>query len=130
MPGTSRSGGDRVANGEDTFPRDGLPSRPRDFTKAENEYWNTLLEQIPVEILRRVDAHQLANLCESLAGRDAYYAALRADRMNKEVFNMWLKCCQQIQKASPVFGLGPLDRRRMKLAKAPDADNAEEWSDD
>lgn len=127
MVATNRSGGDRVANGQDTFPLDGLPSRPAHFDKDENEFWTLLLSQLPNELLRRVDAHQLQSLCENMAMRNKYYAELKRDPLDKTVFSHYMRCVQQIGRLSPVFGLGPIDRRRMKIdAKAAD-DDADEW---
>ena len=124
--GGARSGGDRVANGNDTFPQDGLPSRPATFSKAENEYWTSLLDQIPNDLLRRVDTHQLRTLCECMALRDTLYKTLKADPLDKTVFSHYMRSVQQIQKLSPVFGLGPIDRRRMKL-EPQDEDDGDEW---
>lgn len=126
MPGTSRSGGDRVANGADTFPRDGLPSRPDSFNKQENHYWTSLLDQLPNEILRRIDTHQLRTLCECMALRDGLYKTLKADPLDKTVFSHYMRTVQQIQRLSPVFGLGPIDRRRMKVEQ-PAEDEGEDW---
>lgn len=125
MAGTSRSGGDRVANGTDTFPKDGLPSRPMAFTEAENEYWTLLLSQIPNELLRRVDAHQLRTLCECMALRDRLYVSVKRDPHDKLAFSHYIRTVQQIQKLSPVFGLGPLDRRRMKIETQQEEE--EDW---
>jgi len=125
MSGTSRSGGDRVANGEDTFPRDGLPSRPSHFDKEHNEVWTRSLSQIPNELLRRVDAEQLQSLVESIVSRNTYYQALLKNRADKETFSLWMRSMQNIQKLSPVFGLGPLDRRRMKLSTQQEDES--EW---
>jgi hypothetical protein len=127
MSGTTRSGGDRVANGEDTFPRDGLPSRPMGLSKAETEYWTQLLSQLPNEILRRVDVHQLKSLCECLAARDDLVKLMRDDRLDKDAFSHYMRTIQMIAKLSPVFGLGPIDRRRIKLATAQE-DTEDEWS--
>jgi hypothetical protein len=127
MPGTTRSGGDRVANGDDTFPRDGLPSRPMGLSKPETEYWTQLLSQLPNELLRRVDVHQLRSLCECLATRDGLVKLLRDNPLDKDVFSHYMRTIQMIAKLSPVFGLGPIDRRRMKIAAPPD-DNEDEWS--
>lgn len=126
MAGTSRSGGDRVANGSDTFPKDGLPSRPAGFSKAENEYWTTLLDQIPNDLLRRVDSHQLRTLCECMSLRDRLYSVLADDPLDKTVFSHYMRTVQQIQKLSPVFGLGPIDRRRMKL-ETKEEESEDEW---
>lgn len=130
MAGTSRSGGDRVANGDDSFPRDGLPSRPSDFGEEHNKIWTQLMSQIPNELLRRVDAVQLQSLVENIVERNAYYKLLQQDRTDKTIFSHWMRCTQQIQRLSPVFGLGPLDRRRMKLAQQDNDDDADDWSDD
>ena len=127
--GGTRSGGDRVANGEDTFPRDGLPSRPARFSKEENEYWTLLLSQIPNELLRRVDNHQLATLCECMALRDKLYPKVKADLLDKALYSHYMRAVQQIQRLSPVFGLGPIDRRRMKLVQHEEQTD-DEWSDD
>jgi len=124
MPGTSRSGGDRVANGSDTFPKDGLPSRPASL--SVNEYWTTLLDQIPNDLLRRVDSHQLRTLCECLALRDRLYEVLADDPLDKTVFSHYIRTVQQIQRLSPVFGLGPIDRRRMKIEQH-EQETEEEW---
>lgn len=126
MPGTSRSGGDRVANGADTFPRDGLPSRPETFSKQENVYWTSLLDQLPNEILRRVDSHQLRTLCECMALRDRLYKTLSVDPLDKTVFSHYMRTVQQIQRLSPVFGLGPIDRRRMKVEQADESED-DDW---
>ena len=124
--GGARSGGDRVANGSDSFPQDGLPSRPAAFSKAENEYWTTLLDQIPNDLLRRVDSHQLRTLCECMALRDKLYQLVADDPLDKTVFSHYLRTVQQIQRLSPVFGLGPIDRRRMKL-EPQEEESHDEW---
>lgn len=125
--GGARSGGDRVANGEDTFPKDGLPSRPANFDKEHNETWTLLMGQIPNDLLRRVDAIQLQSLCENMVSRNRYYKLVQDDPLDKTAFSHWMRCTQQIQRLSPIFGLGPLDRRRMKIAQQEE-DNEDEWS--
>lgn len=127
--GGAMSGGDRVANGQDTFPVDGLPIKPEAMPMDESVYWDTLMDQIPDEILRRVDAHQLVSVCESLASRDAYYAELVKDRLDKNVFSMWMRSVQAIERLSRVFGMAPIDRRRMKLSGGTDEGSEDEWSD-
>lgn len=130
MSATSRSGGDRVANGDDTFPKDGLPSRPSHFGKEENEFWTLLLGQLPNDLLRRVDAHQLQSLCENMAMRDKYYRELKNDPLDKTVFSHYMRCVQQIGRLSPVFGLGPIDRRRMKIAAPAEVDDVDNWENE
>ncbi len=129
MSGTSRSGGDRVANGSDTFPVDGLPAKPESFEEAESGYWDELLKQIPHELLRKVDCHQLRTLAECMAMRDRLWITLQTDLTDKTIFSHYMRTVQQIQRLSPVFGLGPIDRRRMKLSGQPEEVNEDEWSD-
>lgn len=128
MPGTSRSGGDRVANGQDTFPRDGLPSRPPGLSKEENTYWTLLLDQIPNELLRRVDVHLLRKVCECMSLGDLYIKQLHQDPLGRHTLNSYLKVTAVVKQLSPVFGLGPIDRRRMKLEQQQAGDDADEWS--
>ena len=123
--GGTRSGGDRVANGCDTFPQDGLPSRPVRVMTVD-EYWTQLLDQIPNDLLRRVDVHQIRTLCECMALRDRLYKTLSDDPLDKTVFSHYMRTVQQIQRLSPVFGLGPIDRRRMKL-EPQEAEEQDEW---
>lgn len=126
MSSTSRCGGDRVANSDDTFPRDGLPSRPMGLSKPETEYWTQLLSQLPNDLLRRVDVHQLRSLCECLAARDDLIKLMRENRLDKDAFSHYMRTIQQIARLSPVFGLGPIDRRRMKIAQ-PATEEESEW---
>lgn len=127
--GGSHSGGDRVANGIDTFPRDGLPSRPSCFDRGENEYWTLLMRQIPNELLRRVDAHQLRTLCECLALRDKLLPVLK-EAATIPNLSSYLRVVQQIQRLSPLFGLAPLDRRRMKIGAVEESDAASDWENE
>lgn len=59
--------------------------------------------------------------------RDKYYAELQRDPLDKTVFSHYMRCVQQIGRLSPVFGLGPIDRRRMKIATAQPGDDADDW---
>jgi hypothetical protein len=129
MPGTSRSGGDRVANGHDSFPRDGLPSRPTGMSKAENETWTMVMNQLPNELLRRVDCHNLRTLCECIVMRDKLISLLRDDPVDRGIMNNYIKVGQQISRLSAQYGLSPIDRRRMKIEASDDLSSIDEWSD-
>lgn len=128
MAGTNTSGGDRVANGADTFPKDGQPSRPMDLTKEQTAYWSELVNQIPTEMLRRVDTHKLKNVCVLLATRDRLVKELETDTDLKCVSKLVL-VINAIKGHSALFGMSPLDRRRIKLEPQEEEDDAEEWSD-
>jgi hypothetical protein len=97
------------------------------LSKPETEYWTSLLSQLPNDLLRRVDVHQLRSLCECLAARDELIKSWRETRADKDLFSLYMRTIQMIAKLSPVFGLGPIDRRRMKIA-APPEDSEDEWS--
>lgn len=129
MAGTNRSGGDRVANGQDTFPRDGMPSRPLDLTKEEQELWTVLMSQIPNEFLRRVDSHQIKTLCELLAAKDRVAKAMKNDPEDMRIVRTYINVSQQLNRLSALYGLSPLDRRRMKIETEQSGDDEDEWSD-
>lgn len=60
-----------------------------------------------------------------MAMRDAIYPDLKADLLDKTLFSHYMRTVQQIQKLSPVFGLGPIDRRRMKIET--EQEDEEDW---
>lgn len=126
MVATNRSGGDRVANGSDSFPHDGLPSRPTDLTKDENKIWTQLMSQIPNDLLRRVDSHNLKTVCELIALKDRLGKAMKADPQDMRIVAKYLSTCQQINRLSSQYGLSPIDRRRMKLEKQEE-ESDDEW---
>jgi len=126
MVATNRSGGDRVANGADSFPKDGLPSRPIDLTKEENQIWTDLMNQIPNDLLRRVDSHNLKTVCELIALKDRLGLSMKNDPEDMRIVAKYLSTCQQINRLSSQYGLSPIDRRRMKL-DAKDEESDDEW---
>jgi hypothetical protein len=129
MVATNRSGGDRVANGEDTFPRDGLPSRPMDLTKDQSQIWSDLMSQLPNEILRRVDSHNLKTMVILLWTRDQLAKVVTGDPQDLRSIAKLVSVSQQINRLSGQYGLSPIDRRRMKLAQVDNSDDADDWSD-
>jgi hypothetical protein len=64
-----------------------------------------------------------------MALRDTLYSQVKADLLDKTLFSHYMRTVQQIQRLSPVFGLGPIDRRRMKL-EGQTEETDDEWSDD
>lgn len=127
MPGTSRSGGNRTS-GEDNFPQTGLPSRPTDWRKDESEVWTHLINQIPHELLRAVDSYQLKILCELIVREKALAKLLRDDPTDLPVNRAHLQVAQQISKLSAMFGLSPIDRRRIRLQPQVPDDDADDWA--
>lgn len=126
MVATNRSGGDRVANGQDSFPQDGLPSRPMDLAKDEMEVWSQLIDQIPNDLLRRVDAHNLKTICELICLKDRLGKSMKSDPEDMRYVAKYLSACQQINRLSGQYGLSPIDRRRMKL-EPQEAEEQDEW---
>jgi hypothetical protein len=127
MPGTSRSGGNRTTS-DDNFPQDGLPSRPNDFTPELNQVWNSLLEQIPHELLRRVDGYQLGILCEFIIRERKLAAACRDDLTDDKLLRAHLQAAQHVAKLSAMYGLSPIDRRRIRLLPTKVEDEIDEWA--
>lgn len=126
MPATSRSGGNRTAS-DDNFPFDGVPSRPSPWGKEENEVWTTLLAQIPPELLRRSDAYQLKILCELIVRERKLAEQCRMDALDHKANRSHLQVSQHICRLSTMFGLSPIDRRRIRLQPQKPQDDADEW---
>lgn len=127
MVATSRSGGDKSANGSDCFPQDGLPSKPTSLPKEESQVWNELLGQIPAELLRRADAYQLQILCECIVTNRSLLKAMRADPADLPNHRAYNQTAAHISRLSSQFGLSPIDRRRLKFDHAS-GDDADDWA--
>jgi phage terminase small subunit len=123
-------GGNRVSNGQDTFPRDGLPSRPMTLTDAETKVWTSLMSQIPNELLRRIDAVQLTTLCELIVEKDELGKLMKEQRGNLPLVRTYINTAQQINRSSAMFGLSPIDRRRMKLEQVDEQDDIADWENE
>jgi phage terminase small subunit len=129
MASTSRCGGNRTAS-DDNFPIDGLPSRPSDWGKAENEVWTKLMAQIPHELLRTADSYQLAILCDLIVRERKLAKLVRDDVADLPTNRAHLQVSQQISRLSAMFGLSPIDRRRIRLNPQSPTDEAEEWANE
>lgn len=125
MVATNRSGGDRVANGDDTFPRDGLPSRPMGLTKDQSQIWTDLMSQLPNELLRRIDTVNMKSLVITIWSRDKLAEAVTNDPSDLKVFTKFLAASQAIIRLSSMYGMSPIDRRRMKIAQQQEEES--EW---
>lgn len=124
-----RSGGDRKTQSGDMFPRDGLPKPPKGMTKDERETWKQLLGQLPAEMLRGVDCHQLATLAECIVAKRRLKRAIDKDPLDLHLHRAWLQTAQHLDKLSRLFGLTPKDRQSIKFEKVVH-DDATEWMND
>jgi len=122
MAGSSRSGGNRTSS-DDNFPIDGLPAKPANWGRDEGAVWAQLLRQIPAELLRRVDAFQLKILCELVVRETHLAAACRVDPLSTAMTRSHLQTAQQIGRLSAMFGLSPIDRRRIRLEPTSEGDS-------
>jgi ribosomal protein S15P/S13E len=127
MPGTAgRSGGDRRLTGDSTH-NDGLPELPTGLSASATEKWQTLLQQIPAEHLRKVDQHLLKQLAVLLAEADTLTDRLDADPMDDRGRRLYLQVCDRISRLSALFGLSPQDRRRGRMETNPVDDGQAEF---
>jgi hypothetical protein len=126
MPGTSRSGR-RPVFGGDCLPSDGRPELPAGSSPAFSAKWKALLEQLPPGVLRRVDGHLLRVLVALLVQSEELESSIEAEPNDLKLRRCFHQTVQQIARLSPMFGLSPLDRRRMKLEADTPGDDAEEW---
>jgi len=130
MSSTTRNGGNRTS-GQDNFPIDGLPSRPNDWgknEKAESTAWTHLLNQIPAELLRSNDTYQLRILCELIVRERKLAKMLRDDATDLPTNRAHLQVAQQISRLSAMYGLSPIDRRRIRLEPQKPDDDADDWA--
>lgn len=128
MPGAAgRSGGDRRSSGEDEFPDDGLPQMPREFSGNLAILWNQLLDQIPANLLRGVDAHQLRILCVTIDQEAQLEKQMQDDPLDLHAKRCFLQMAQHVSRLSAQFGLSPVDRQRLDFSE-PVEDDATEWA--
>lgn len=107
-------GGNRVS-GDDPFPADSGPIRPKSLDSDENRYWTLLIEQIPERLLRSADAHQLASLVALLAMRDRLAILIKSDPSDLKSGRLFIQTIQAVGKLSVAFGLAPIDRQRLRI---------------
>jgi len=84
------------------------------------------MNQIPNDLLRRVDSHNLKTVCELIALKDRLGLSMKNDPEDMRIVAKYLSTCQQINRLSSQYGLSPIDRRRMKL-DAKDEESDDEW---
>jgi phage terminase small subunit len=127
MASTTRNGGNRTS-GQDNFPVDGMPSRPSDWGKEESAVWTKLMSQIPAELLRSNDAYQLKILCELIVREARLAKLLRDDATDLPTNRAHLQVAQQISRLSAMYGLSPIDRRRIRLQPQEPTDDGDDWA--
>ncbi len=72
--------------------------------------WKELLDQIPLQVLRRVDVHELRILSELRALSDALSATVATDPADHKAARLPLPTAQQIHRLNACFGLTSADR--------------------
>jgi hypothetical protein len=127
MPGTpGRSG--NFATGQDGTAADGPPDVPVGISAGGRAKWFSLMDQVPVDILRQVDQHQLRMLAELLALADTYQAKVAADPMDHKTVRLLLQVAQQVSRLSAAYGLAPSDRKRLNIATgSTEPDEFQQW---
>lgn len=126
MPGTpGRSGNFQM--GQDATVPDGPPDLPVGISTAARAKWFELMDQIPQDILRQVDQHQLRMLAELLALADRYQAQVAGDPMDHKTARLLLQIAQQVSRLSAAYGLAPSDRKRLNIKAPTEPDEFQEW---
>lgn len=115
-------GGNRVHT-HDATPKDGLPEPPEGRSNAFYERWAFLLNNLPADALRRVDAVQLAILVDQLNEIDDLSAMIEADPGDLKARSLRLRIAQQVTRLGGLFGLTPSDRQRLKIERPEIDDN-------
>lgn len=111
MTGTSRSGGNRRLS-LDATEANGVPDCPKSFSNEQKAKWREVMCQLPGLLLRKIDVHQLGNLCRLLVLADVYGKAAASDM---KAVRMLIQVVDRVHKLSASFGLTPADRRRMEM---------------
>ena len=125
-----RSGGERLRGNFDTSAPDGGPQKPKGMPEHQSQAWDELIEQLPVDALRKRDVH----LLYELAG---YVAALRqinwkwlAEPEDKDLRCAKTQYTEKVRQLSALFGLSPADRKRIQIDKPlEEKDDLEEFTD-
>jgi hypothetical protein len=100
-----------------------------DLTKDQSQIWSDLMSQLPNEILRRIDSHNLKTMVILLWTRDQLAKVITNNSQDLRSIAKLVSVSQQINRLSGQYGLSPIDRRRMKLAQVDNSDDADDWSD-
>jgi|LakMenEpi03Aug12_release.lakeMendotaPanAssembly.Ray.scaffolds.fasta_scaffold707504_1 hypothetical protein len=128
MPGTpGRSGNFQL--GQDATAPDGPPDVPVGISTAGRAKWFALMDEIPQDILRQVDQHQLRMLSELLALADRYQATVAADPADHKTARLLLQVAQQVSRLSAAYGLAPSDRKRLNIKAPTEPDEFQQWLD-
>lgn len=130
MAGTSRSGGNRTSS-DDNFPQTGLPEMPKEFRRRgseEGKIWKRLMGEIPAELLRKIDAYQIRVLCSLIAREATLATQCQMDPADLQMNRAHLAVVSQIARLSAMFGLSPIDRRRIRMRPPEVQSDADEWA--
>ena len=122
MVGTfNRSGGDRVSQtGCDRSRTDGPPIAPDDMPDDVAGKWRRLMDELPLEVLRRIDGHELGLLAQTLALADRLAKQMVDDPSDHKAARLFLNALDRVHRLSASFGLNPGDRKRLDLVQPHD----------
>jgi len=111
-----RSGGARLHGTFDVSAQDGLPKKPASMTELQSQVWDEMMEQLPLEALRKIDAHMLYGLTALVAKMRTLNGEFQHSD-DRDIRTSFLQTFDKLIKASGHFGLSPADRKRIQIAK-------------
>ena len=106
---------DRHAKRLDTQGAIGHPKRPDWLDKGQQELWAMVVETLPNEVLGRLDAASLEQLCICWRAIQDLQPQVAADPSDKNLRCNMVAFMQQFQRLSDAFGLSPLARTKLTL---------------
>jgi|694.fasta_scaffold49828_2 hypothetical protein len=114
---TGRSGGARNRGNFDLSEQDGLPEKPTSMSEAQGEVWDELMDQLPLEALRKIDRHLLFLLSSLIAGSRKLNQEWLLDPADRDIRTSYMQTLEKIRQLSGLFGLSPADRKRIQIAE-------------
>ena len=106
----------------------GIPDKPQGLSTDESRYWDELIDQLPVAVLKQTDSRLLRELCSAVA-IERRVAALTNEEDHpdrSQVLDIFFGAVGLVVEFSPMFGLTPKDRERMVI-KPQEPDDFVDW---
>ena len=92
-----------------------LPEKPTGLTADLSNCWDSILEQLPHEVLAPIDVHELKFLVTLICHADHLAKNIEADPSDASSRRLYLQTFKEVHRLSAVFGLNPADRSRLGI---------------
>ncbi len=121
------SGGNRMGNGIDTTPEDGLPECRPDAPQDVIDAFNYYRERVAPSNLRLADAALLEQLATLSVLADKLQQVINDDPLDHKASGVYLRVAAQMTRLSGLFGLSPGDRKRLSMKTDEEKDDLSEF---